>query len=95
MPQQPKKQVGDWHIWDIKAALGKKGYTITRVALENGYKRASAYDVLRKRWPAMERIFADIIGVKPWEIWPSRYDALNQPIQMQPGRPTTRRSMGS
>jgi len=81
MPRQSKKQISDWHPWDVKAALGKKGYTLTRVAVENGYKKSSPYDVLRKQWPAMERIFADIIGVEPWEIWPSRYDEFNQPVR--------------
>ena len=28
-----------------------------------------------KPWPAMEKIIADIIGVHPMEIWPSRYKA--------------------
>jgi Ner family transcriptional regulator len=71
----------DWHPWDIKAALGKKGYSLTRVAMENGYAQTSPSEALRKAWPAMERIFADIIGKEPWEIWPSRYDNNNQPLR--------------
>lgn len=77
MPRKPKQ---DWHVWDIKAALGKKGYSLCRVGIENGYKKTSPYDALRKPWPAMERIIADIIGKEPWEIWPSRYDASNRPM---------------
>ncbi len=90
----------DWHPWDIKAALGKKGYSFVRVARENDYARTSANDVLRRPWPAMERIIADIIGVEPWTIWPSRYDKDNRPIRRygavssatsRSARPTSRR----
>lgn len=81
MPRQTPPPKADWHPWDIKAALGKKGYSMTRVGLENGYHKVSPFDALRKPWPAMERIIADIIGVEPWEIWPSRYDEFNQPLR--------------
>jgi Ner family transcriptional regulator len=79
--ETPQKRIRrDWHRWDIKAALGKKGYSFARVARENGYKRTSPGDVLRKPWPAMERIFANIIDEEPWNIWPSRYDDNNKPL---------------
>ena len=43
---------------------------------EKGYK----YDwvfcrVKNQRWPDLEKTVADIIGVQPMEIWPSRYKA--------------------
>jgi len=76
--QHPKK---DWHPWDIKAALGKKGYSFVRIARENGYARTATNDVLRRPWPRMEGIIADILGVEPWDIWPSRYDDNNEPLR--------------
>ena len=79
-PGPSKKIPQDWHPWDIKAALGKRGYSLRKVALDNGYAITSANDALRKQWPNMERIIADIIGVEPWEIWPSRYDENNLPL---------------
>ena len=33
-----------------------------------------------KPWPAMEKTVADIIGVHPMEIWPSRYKADGSPV---------------
>lgn len=76
------KQIArDWHNWDIRAALGKKGYTLAKVARDNGYARTSPNEALRKPWPAMERIIADIIGVQPWEIWPTRYDDQHRPLR--------------
>jgi len=69
-----KNSCSDWHPADIKAALAKKGFTLSRVARENGYAETSPSNVFRKPWPAMEKIIADIIGFPPFAIWPSRYD---------------------
>ena len=33
-----------------------------------------------KPWSAMEKTVADIIGVQPMEIWPSRYDSAGKPL---------------
>lgn len=77
----PKRSGSDWHPWDIKATLGKKGYTLRKVSTENHYCITAASDALRKPWPKLERIIADIIGEEPWDIWPSRYDDNNKPIR--------------
>jgi len=82
MSEKKSLPVKDWHPWDIKAALGKKGYSLSRLARENGYQVTSPSECLRKPWPNMERIMAGIIGVEPWEIWPSRYDNNHQPLRM-------------
>jgi Ner family transcriptional regulator len=81
MSTAAKQTKTDWHPWDIKAALGKKGYTFSRIAKENGYYPTTPCDVLRRQWPDMERILANIIGVEAWEIWPTRYDDRNEPIR--------------
>lgn len=70
----------DWHPWDIRAALGKRGYTFALIARELNLAKCSAQDVLRKPSPNIQNKVADIIGVKPWEIWPSRYDDNNEPL---------------
>lgn len=70
----------DWHPADIKAALAKavdaqgRGYSFARIANEHGYVSNSPNTVLWRPWSTMERIVADIVGVEPWTIWPSRYD---------------------
>lgn len=69
----------DWHPADIKCALNKAGWTFARIGRTYGYTRGPA-DVLRYRWVMMERIVAEILGVHPMEIWPSRYDRLGLPI---------------
>jgi len=70
----PKKPVvEDWHRADIKAALEKLGYSLSRFSLENGYSRTAAQCALRMEWPLMERLIANTIGVPVQQIWPSRY----------------------
>lgn len=71
----------DWHPADIKAALNKKGWTFARIAREYGYSSNSPNQVLRHPWATMEEIIARIIGVRPWQIWPSRYSKLGEPLK--------------
>ena len=76
-----KEIATDWHWSDIKAALAKKGYTLTRLSYEKGYKYHHASARLKRvRWPDLEKTTADIIGVHPMEIWPSRYKADGSPV---------------
>ncbi len=63
----------DWEPWDIRAELGKKGYTLSKLARENGLSRTSPSQAFRRPWARMERLIAEKIGVSPAEIWPSRY----------------------
>ena len=70
-----------WHWMDIRAALAKKGYTLTRVSKEKDYKYSYVCcRVKNQRWPDLEKTIADIIGVHPMEIWPSRYKADGSPV---------------
>jgi Ner family transcriptional regulator len=70
--QKPASQ--DWHVADIKCALEKKGWSLSRLSKQRGYCRTACKMALRIAWPKMERIIADAIGVPPQVIWPSRYD---------------------
>jgi Ner family transcriptional regulator len=77
--KKPKKT--DWHPADIKCALAKKDYTFARIAREYGYSPPGPNRVLRSAWPVMEQIVADLIGVHPSDIWPSRYDKKRKPLR--------------
>lgn len=68
-----KPALKDWHRADIKAALEKRGWSIRSLSASRGYARKSLASVLSKPWPAAERYVADVIGVPPQRIWPSRY----------------------
>ncbi|MBW7998372.1 MAG: transcriptional regulator [Candidatus Glassbacteria bacterium] len=64
----------DWHPADIKAALAKRGWSYARISREFGHKDLStAYGVLKKPYPRIERFIAEIIGIPPHRIWPTRY----------------------
>lgn len=72
--KQQAKPLHDWHPADIKAALEKRGTSLAAIGRELGYAATSPYDVLRRRWIAMEQAVGAKLGVHPATIWPSRYD---------------------
>jgi Ner family transcriptional regulator len=80
----------DWHRADIKAALEKKGYTFARIAREYGYVDNSPNAVLWRSWSHIERIVGTILGVRPADIWPSRYDRRGKPLNERTARARTR-----
>jgi Ner family transcriptional regulator len=85
MKQTAKKPVReDWHPADIKAALEKRGHTLTSLAAECGYGRGFCNNAFRQKSPNAERVIAAALDKKPWDIWPSRYDSDNQPIMRRP-----------
>lgn len=91
MSESPKKASHeDWHPADIKAALQKKSWSLNQLGLDNGYRTKSALArALHGPYPKAERIIAKALGMKPQEIWPSRYDAKGKPNRSM-GRPPVR-----
>ena len=71
IPEEIPAHAQDWHREDITCELRKRGWTWARIGRATGYARPD--DVLRRKWAAMERIVADLLGTEPWVIWPSRY----------------------
>jgi Ner family transcriptional regulator len=68
---EPRKT--DWHPADVLAALKKRGKTLSGLSQANGYHPTAAGKALKKPWPAMEKLIAAELGLKPGDIWPSRY----------------------
>lgn len=64
----------DWHPADVLAALKKRGNSLAALSVANGYHPTAAGKALKRRWPALEALIADAIGVPAHDIWPSRYD---------------------
>lgn len=65
----------DWHSEDVKAAIRKKGSTLTALAKANGLSVQSlSHAILERSSARAEIIIADFLGVHPMQIWPSRYD---------------------
>lgn len=83
----PKKPIPpDWHNADIKAALEKQGWSLSRLSKFCGYHPRALRHALDKPFPAAEKFISEAIGVAPQEIWPSRYNADGS-SKRPPGRP--------
>lgn len=71
-------QTCDWHPADIKAALIKKGWTVTGLSKASGMARTTLSNVFMRPYPRAERIVAKALDLEPSQIWPSRYqDKVN------------------
>lgn len=82
-----KKPVAqDWHNADIVAALHKQGWSLRQLGLKNGVKNGLGL-ALHKPYPRAERLIAEVIGVHPMVIWPSRYDASGLPNRRKGPQP--------
>lgn len=65
----------DWHKADIKAALEKAGWSLRQLSLHHKYSPWALQRALFRPWPKAERLLAEAIGMKPEQLWPSRYNA--------------------
>ncbi|MCO6523590.1 MAG: helix-turn-helix domain-containing protein [Candidatus Schmidhempelia sp.] len=63
----------DWHKADIIAALRKKGTSLSAESRKAGYASNSLANALSRPWTKGEKIIADVLGLPPEVIWPSRY----------------------
>ncbi|MEI2265907.1 helix-turn-helix domain-containing protein [Erwinia sp. CGal63] len=63
----------DWHPADIIAGLRKKGTSLSAVSREAGLASSTLANALNRHWPKGERLIAEALGVRPEQIWPSRY----------------------
>ena len=64
---------GDWHPAQIVCALKMAGWTVRGLSKHHGYHPKVLQHAIQRKWPKGERIIADTLGLKPEEIWPSRY----------------------
>lgn len=64
-----------WHREDVKAAIRKKGQTLTSLSKLNGFSPAYLRNALRRPLYDGEQIIAKFLGIDPHELWPERYNA--------------------
>lgn len=76
-PKKPAPQ--DWHRADIKAALEKRGFSLSKLSRLNGFARTACALALHQPWPKMERLIAGALNKQPREIWPTRYNEDGTP----------------
>ncbi len=77
----------DWTSERIKEELRKRGTSLGEVNTLWGYASGTIYNVFRSAHPIAERIIADIVGVEPQDIWPSRYESDGWPRGLRGLRP--------
>ena len=59
---------------------------MAELSRQHGYGISAVRQVLRRPWPAIERLVADHLGVEPQEIWPDRYGEDGMPNRLLFGR---------
>lgn len=71
----------DWHPEDVKAAVRRQGWSLRQLSLHHGLPENAMADVLRRPCPAHQRLLADVIGIPPEQIWPSRYQRAGRALR--------------
>jgi Ner family transcriptional regulator len=85
---------GDIHPADVKAALSKRGLTLSALARRHDKETSYFRDALRKPYPKAMRLLARALTQRPHELWPSLFDEDDQPIKrLQGGKSRARRTI--
>ena len=74
------------HAW-IKWQLDLRGLSLSAVSRIDDLHRGAAQQALRRQYPRLEKTIANLLGHRPEEIWPERYDANGHPLRRPMGRP--------
>ncbi|WP_350146671.1 helix-turn-helix domain-containing protein [Pyruvatibacter sp.] len=77
----------DWQWPDVKAALEKAGSSLAQIARDSGVDITAITGVKNRHLPTSQKRIADVIGMSPRDIWPSRYQNADR------ARKTRTRSM--
>ena len=63
----------DWDSCEVVCALRKGVTSIRRLSIEAGLHPDTLKAATNRKYRRGERIIADALGLKPEDIWPSRY----------------------
>ncbi|WP_213989971.1 helix-turn-helix transcriptional regulator [Sodalis sp. dw_96] len=66
----------DWHPADIIAGVRKKGTSLAAISRSAGLASSTLANTLTRHWPKGERLISEVLGKRPEEIWPSRYQII-------------------
>lgn len=78
----------DWHSADIKAELEKAGWSLRRLSVARGLAPQSLQKALHAPWPRAEALIADALGLRPRDLWPTRYHVDGTPKRGRPSEYT-------
>ncbi len=87
--RRPAKALSGWHAEDVKAAIRKKGMSLTALSRKHGYSDSYLRGTLIRHRPHGEEIIAQFLDVTPADIWPERY-GINR-VKPKNGRARTRK----
>lgn len=99
-PNTPRAADG-WDPEDIKAAVRKRGVSLSELSRLNNLSHNACNFALRRQWPRAEAVIAKFIGVPASEIWPDRYTPDGRPTgpvrstRSRPARKITARASNS
>lgn len=62
-----------WDRHSIRAELNRRGYTLTKLALDNGLYESACRQALDGRCYAGAKVIAKALGRTVRELWPDRY----------------------
>lgn len=71
------------HPADIKAAVIKRGTSLSQIARDAGLHQTTVSKALYHPCFSGEQAIAAALGVAPNEIWPARYDREGKPLHPQ------------
>ena len=80
------KALSDWHPEDVKAAVRKKGKSLSDLARDYEYSESYLRGTLIRPRPYGEEIIAKFLGIPAAEIWPSRYKPRKRPRNGRVGK---------
>lgn len=70
-----RRKLLGWHAADIRAAIAKRGKTLSGLALEAGLDASACRAALIRPLPKAERVISRFLDVPLHELWPQRWDA--------------------
>lgn len=88
-----KKKAG-WHPEDIKAAIRKRGMTLTELATRNGLDESACRAALKRPQPEADRVISAYLNQPLHTLWPDRYDEEGLRIRHVRDENTHERSAG-
>lgn len=69
---------------EIKELIRAKGVTLCQLSEMAGFSKTAVSVALKVRSPYVQQAVAEFLGMRPQEIWPTRYDANGSPIRLDP-----------
>lgn len=81
------KAAPDWTRDKLLEQLAFAGWSLRKLALHHGVGPSTLQQTLYRPYPRGEQRIAEALGIKPEQIWPSRYTEDGQPNRPM-GRPS-------